>query len=296
LFFSQNQTLFLETPELKIIQGDSLVALTCPRSLSPKVLGALFGQGEQLRKEIIEYTVQPNDTLKSIAAKFDISLDTLLWANNLTKTSKIKTGQNLIILPVSGVVHIAKSGDTLSSIAKTYKANVDDIIEANELADESDVYIGDILVIPNGVMPKKAPVYGETYLADSFFKFPVQGRITQGLHWYNAVDIGAPCGTPVFAAAAGTILKAKYGWNSGIGNMVTISHGNGVVSYYGHLEVIKVNLGEQVSVGQIIGFVGGGKGMEGAGNSTGCHLHFTVIGAKNPLRNLPFGYQIKYVQ
>ncbi len=91
-------------------------------------------------------------------------------------------------------------------------------------------------------------------------------------------------------------MKAKYGWNSGGGNVVTISHGGGVVSYYGHLEVIKVSPGEQVGVGQLIGFVGGGRGMEGAGISSGCHLHFTVIGAKNPFGKLPLGHQIKFVQ
>lgn len=295
LFLNQSQSLFLEPPELKIIQNDCLAAFAPPRVLSQKVLGALFGQGEQLRKEITEYIVKPGDTLKSIAQNFDISLDTLLWANNLTQSSKIKTGQKLIILPVSGAVHLVKSGDTLNAIAKTYKANVDDIVDFNELADESDVYIGDILVIPNGVMPKRPPTYGETYLADSYFKFPVQGKISQILHWYNGVDIKNKCGTPIFAAAAGVVLKTKYGWNGGGGNVITISHGKGVVSYYGHLEVIKVNSGDTVNVGQLIGFMGGQPGMNGAGISTGCHLHFTVIGAKNPFGKLPFGYEIKYV-
>ena len=296
LFFNQQEAYLLEPPELKIIQNDSLAAVATPRVLSTKVLGAIFGQGPQIRKEIIEYEVQPNDTFNSIAQNFDISLDTLLLANDLTKSSKIKTGQKLIILPVSGLVHIVKSGDTLSEIAKTYKANVDDIIEINELSDENDIYIADILVIPNGVMPKKAPSYGEVYLADSYFKFPVQGRITQTLHWYNGVDIGASCGTPVFAAAPGAVLKAKYGWNAGGGNIVTISHGSGVVSYYGHLQSIKVNSGESITVGQLIGWVGGQPGMAGAGISSGCHLHFTVIGAKNPFGKLPFGYQMKFQQ
>lgn len=296
LSFNQSQTLFLEPPELKIIQEDSLAAFTPPRVLSTRVLGAFFGQGEQPRKEIIEYAVQPGDTLKSIAQKLEISLDTLLLANDLTASSKIKVDQKLIILPVTGVIHFAKAGDTLSAIAKTYKANVDEIIEINELADELDVYIGDILVVPNGVMPKQVPTYGEIYLADSYFKFPVQGRITQVLHWYNGVDIGNKCGTPIFAAASGVVLKSKYGWNSGGGNVVTISHGKGVISYYGHLEVIKVNSGDPVSVGQLIGFMGGQPGTSGAGISTGCHLHFTVIGAKNPLAKYPLGYEIKYVQ
>lgn len=296
LFFTQSQTAFLEPPELKIIEGDSLAAIASPRVLSLKVLGAIFGQEEQPRKEIIEYTVQSGDTLKSIAQNFGISLNTLLWANDLTSSSKIKTGQKLIILPVSGVIHFVKSGDTLSAIAKTYKAQTDEIIEMNEIADESDIYIGDILVIPNGVMPKKISEPIQTYLADNYFIIPVEGRITQALHWYNAVDIGNKCGTPVFAAAAGTVLKAKYGWNGGGGNVVTIMHKDGVVSYYGHLLNIFVKSGDIVDVGQKIGLVGGLPGTSGAGISTGCHLHFTVIGAKNPFRNMHYGDLMKYAQ
>lgn len=296
LFFSQNQSPFLEPPELNIIQGNSLVALTPPRALSLKVLGALFGQGEQPRKEIIEYTVQQGDTLKSIAQNFDISLDTLLWANELTKSSKIRVDDKFIVLPVSGAIHFVKTGDTLSTIAKTYKAQVEDIIEINEITDESDIYIGDILVVPNGVPPKKTFEPVQTYLADNYFIFPVEGKITQRLHWYNAVDIANKCGTPIFAAAPGVVQKAKYGWNSGGGNVVTILHEGGVVTWYGHLLSIFVKPGEPVDIGQKIGLVGGQPGTSGAGISTGCHLHFTVIGAKNPLAQYPLGYLIKYVQ
>lgn len=295
LFFNQSQPYLLEPPELKIIQSDCLAALTSPRVLSTKVLGAIFGQGPQIRKEIIEYIVQFGDTFQSIAKNFDISLDTLFASNNLIKSSKIKVGKSLVILPVTGLVHIVRAGDTLSEIAKTYKAQADEIIETNELADESDIYIGDILVVPNGILPKKIPTYSEAQLANSYFKFPVEGRITQVLHWYNGVDIGNKCGTPIFAAAAGTVLKAKYGWNGGGGNVVTIMHKNGVVSYYGHLEVISVKVGDSVDLGDRIGLMGGGKGMDGAGISTGCHLHFTVIGAKNPFGKFPLGYKMTYV-
>ena len=283
-------------PELKIIQNDCLAAFSTPRVLSTKVLGAIFGQGPQIRKEIIEYEVKSGDTFKSIASDFDISLDTLLLSNDLLASAKAKVGQKLIILPVTGLVYIVKSGDTLDAIAKLYKADTDEIVEVNELSDASDVYIGDILVVPNGIMPKKAPSYGQTYLASSYFKFPVEGKITQTLHWYNAVDIANKCGTPVFASAPGVVLKAKEGWNAGGGNIVTILHEKGVVSYYGHLGTILVKAGDTVGLGDRIGLMGGQPGTPGAGISTGCHLHFTVIGAKNPFAGLSLGYQMKYVQ
>jgi len=296
LFYNQSQSFLLEPPELKLIQNDSLAAFSTPRVLSTRVLGSIFGQGPQIRKEIIEYMVQQGDTFQSIADTFDISLNTVLTANELTKSSKIKVGQTLVILPVSGLLHFVKSGDALSSIAKVYQANVEEIIEANELADESDVYIGDILVVPNGIMPKKAPINSQTYLADSFFKFPVEGRITQTLHWYNGVDIANKCGTSIFAAASGTVLKAKYGWNGGGGNIVTILHKDGVVSWYGHLGTILVKAGDKVELGDRVGLMGGLPGTAGAGVSTGCHVHFTVIGAKNPFGTLSLGYQMKFVK
>jgi len=213
----------------------------------------------------------------------------LLWANDLLKNSKLKIGQNLVILPVSGLVHIAKSGDTIGEISKTYKAKTEDIIAFNNLTNEGDIFIGDILVIPNGIMPTKlVPSLTQTQLADSFFIYPTEGRITQTLHWYNAIDIANKCGSPIYAAAAGTIKRTAYGWNGGGGNLITILHSGGVVTYYGHLMSLFVKSGDQVNVGDRIGLMGQ------TGKSTGCHLHFGVTGAKNPLTNSPVGTTIKY--
>jgi murein DD-endopeptidase MepM/ murein hydrolase activator NlpD len=113
--------------------------------------------------------------------------------------------------------------------------------------------------------------------------------MTQGFHWYNAIDFShGQCGEPIYAAAGGTIQKVKltdsrsvwaYG---GAGNHVTILHPNGVVSFYGHLASAPVSPGDQVSQGQVIGYMGGAPGMAGAGKSTGCHVHFQVTGARNP--------------
>jgi len=292
LFSTQVQ--FSEAPDLKIVESDSLAAFAVHRVLSTKVLGSYFGQGPQVRSEITDYAVQAGDTIKSIAESFDVSQDTILNANDLSKSSKLKTGQKLVILPVSGLVHIVKSGDTITSIAKLYKADAEAVVDVNQLAHESDIYIGDFLVVPDGVMPKKAPVYSETLLADNYFIFPVEGKITQALHWYNGVDVANKCGTPVYVAAPGTVLKAKYDPVSGGGNVVTVLHKDGVVTWYGHMMTMSVKPGDKLEIGDKIGLMGGQPGMAGAGISTGCHLHFSVIGAKNPLRNLPFGYVIKY--
>lgn len=280
----------IEPPDLNIIQENSLLAISPVFIPSFKVLGGLVDEPNFDSKEIIEYMVQQGDTLVSISGKFDISLDTLLWANNLTKNSILKRDQKLIILPVSGALYYVKKGDTLTEIAKTYRGEIKEIVAFNELSNEEDIFIGDILIIPGGVVPtpaKKPKIVGDFSvripLAENYFIYPtLSRRISQGLHWYNAVDFDGDCGDPIYAVAQGTVLKTKFGWNFGAGNYLTILHPNGVVTNYGHLQSILVAPGTNVSQGQLIAYMGGKPGAPGAGKSTGCHLHFGVHGARNP--------------
>lgn len=295
LFFSQNKILALETPDL-IIQDSFIYGVSTPRVLTTQTLGAIFGELNG-NKSVNNYYVEPGDTIESIAENFNISINTLLWANNLSKNSTLKVGQTLVILPVSGLVHIVKSGDTISEISKTYKSKVDDIIAFNDLTSEGDIFIGDILIVPGGTMPSKtAPSIIQAPLADNFFIYPSEGKISQSLHWYNAVDIANNCGTPIYAAASGTVQRVRYGWNAGGGNQITILHSNGIVTYYGHLMTIFVKTGDRVNVGERIALMGGANGMAGAGISTGCHLHFGVTAAKNPFAKYSRGTIIKYKQ
>lgn len=295
LFFERKGSFSAETPDLKIVQDNFIYGVSTPRVFTAQTLGSVLGDPfKQDQKEVIEYLVQAGDTVESVAQNFKISLNTLLWANNLPKNSTLRTGQVVAVLPVSGVVHIVKSGDTIGEISKTYKAKTEDVVAFNELAGELDIFIGDILIVPDGVMPAKPAPSVPASLANSFFIYPAEGKITQGIHWYNAVDVANKCGTPVYAAAPGAVQRAKYGWNSGGGNLVTILHSNGIVTYYGHLMTIFVKPGDKVDVGTKIGLIGGGIGMEGAGISTGCHLHFGVAGAKNPLSAYLKGASIKY--
>jgi len=133
-------------------------------------------------------------------------------------------------------------------------------------------------------------------VADSFFIYPTEGKITQGVHWFNAIDVANKCGTPVYAAASGTVQRVMYGYNFGGGNYITIWHAGGITTYYGHLMTIFVKPGDIISVGDRIALMGGGAGMAGAGLSTGCHLHFDVRGAKNPLSKYYLGTKLKYTK
>lgn len=283
LFLVSGESFFIEPPDLFFVQENSLKAASPPGLITPKVLGSLVGSSEEgVRKEIIEYIIKEGDNLWNIAESFDISLDTLLWANDLNKNSILVPGQKLIILPVSGLIHHVQKGDTLSEIAKTYEVKTEEIISFNELEDER-IFVGDILIIPGGTMPTRSYTYpSQTPLASSFFICPIPSpcRITQGLHWYNAIDFGnGKCGEPVYAAAGGLVQKTGYG--RVIGNFIRIEHPNGVITAYGHLSKILVIPGQKVVQGDRIG-LSGYSGYTIPAGPSGCHLHFEVRGARNP--------------
>ncbi|MBZ9569545.1 LysM peptidoglycan-binding domain-containing protein [Patescibacteria group bacterium] len=282
LFLGSGESFLVESPNLFFVQKNSLRAASPPLTVTPKVLGSLIGDSRpEVRGEIIEYSVQSGDSLWNIAADFEISLDTLLWANDLNKNSKILPGQKLIILPVSGVVHHVQKGESLSEIAQDYKAEFDKIISLNELSGE-DIFIGDILIIPDGVMPSRSYTVAQIPVASSYFICPIPSpcRITQGLHWYNAIDFSnGKCGEPIYAVAGGLVQKTGYGRISG--NFIRIEHPNGIVTVYGHLSKILVSPGQNVLQGDKIGYTGY-SGYTIPAGPAGCHLHFEVRGARNP--------------
>jgi len=285
LFFSQNKELAIETPDLKIIDN-SLGAVSTTSILTTQTLGDIFGGSDSATSEIRSHEAQIGDTVDSVAKFYGITPETIAWANDISKNSALKVGQTLTILPVSGVVHIVKNGDTITQISKTYKAKEEEIIAYNGLSNPQDIFIGDMLIIPNGVMPKiPVAMPAQIPLAKSFLKLPLlQATLTQGLHYHNAVDLASKCGDYVYAAAGGVVQRAVFNnkWNLGMGNYVTILHQNGVVTYYGHLQHVFVKPGDPVYRSTSIGLEGR------TGQATGCHVHFEVIGAQNPFaRFLP---------
>lgn len=103
--------------------------------------------------ELRVYKVQPGDTLVSIAQQFGLSLQTMLWSNNLNEDSLLHPGQELWILPVDGLLHTVAPGDTLRDIAARYNADMSKIVEVNNMSDASLIKPGDWLVIPDGQRP-----------------------------------------------------------------------------------------------------------------------------------------------
>jgi surface antigen len=110
-----------------------------------------FTQGEE---DVFLYTVQEGDTVGSIAVKYNINSNTIRWANGLDNVDMIHPGDQLFILPVSGVQAVVKSGDTIQSIAKKYGGKVDEIIAYNDLPANGDLKEGEEIMIPDGVAPE----------------------------------------------------------------------------------------------------------------------------------------------
>ncbi len=139
---SQENTSFNET-NLATFQQNALLIQTSP----------ITTISQEARDGITIYLVQEGDTLSSIAAKFGISLNTLLWTNKLKETSVIRPGDELTILPVNGLIHRVQSGDTIGAIATKYKANTEKIIAFNDLPADGAIQIGQKLIVPDGQMP-----------------------------------------------------------------------------------------------------------------------------------------------
>lgn len=258
------------------------------------------GNGGQISVHTVrECTEESCETLSHIADMYGVSVNTILWANDIDDPRHVQEGDDLIILPITGIRHVVKSKETLNSIAKKYggdtkekaEAMISDIIDYNRLASANDISVGETVVVPGGVMhtatPKKTNTSSRSVARSSSsgssassgsLIHPVPGAIrTQGIHGYNAVDLAAAAGTPIRAAAAGEIIVSKSGgWNGGYGNYVVIKHSNGAQTLYAHNSRNAVLAGTRVAAGETIGYVGN------TGRSTGSHLHFEVRGSSNP--------------
>ncbi len=108
------------------------------------------------------------------------------------------------------------------------------------------------------------------------FSLPARGVNWGVLHPHNAVDIAGACGSSVYAVAAGQIVDVRAGWDGGYGNYVDIDHGNGMSTRYAHAVEVIVKIGQMVAGGDAVARMGN------TGNSTGCHVHFEVLGPAAP--------------
>lgn len=271
------------------------------------------------RVEVITYTVETGDNLFSIAERFSLKPETILWGNFDTlqdNPNMLSTGQVLNILPTDGTYYEWNEGDNLANVAAFFGVDVNAILNfsGNQFdltsTDPANPGIesGTWLIIPGGKRalkdwgppaisrsnPASARYYGDGYCGEVYegaigsgtFVWPtayqsISGYGYSGIH--PAIDIAGATGNAVNAADSGVVVFA--GWsNYGYGYMVVIDHGTGWQTAYAHLSAVAVTCGQSVFQGGYIGALGS------TGNSTGPHLHFETVynGAKpNPLDYLP---------
>jgi murein DD-endopeptidase MepM/ murein hydrolase activator NlpD len=186
-----------------------------------------------------------------------------------------------VILPVSGVLYDIQPGDTLNSIAEKYSVDVNKIISYNIGLSPSKLENRNTIIIPYA-KPLKTSYYTSSALPEypGYFAVPTTGWNWGKLHNYNAVDIANACGTAVYVCAEGLVSEVyTSGWNGGYGKYILVEHPNSTKTLYAHLDKSIVSVGDYVSQGDVIGYIGNTGKTDGV---TGCHLHLEVIGAKNP--------------
>ncbi len=246
----------------------------------------------------ILHTVEPGESIGSIARMNFLKPDTIRWANGLKENDQVKPGQKLLILPVDGVLHTVKRGQNLQMISDLYGSNAAAISGQNKIRG-GYLLAGQELIIPNGrpIVTIAAPVKkpgkptiqvptggGPVSFPEiknfsiqpsyGIFQNPCDCFFTQYFgRSHFGVDMQHRGGSPIFAAEAGTVTRADYGWNGGYGNVIEIDHGGGVKTLYAHNKKIYVAKGDTVTRGQAISFMGNTGRVHGP---TGIHLHLEV--------------------
>lgn len=298
--------------EVIIADADGYLTKLAPQTVE----GDRSGMNDSLT-----HIVSNGETLSSIAAKYSIKVDTIMWQNGISNPNSLRIGQELVIPPADGLYHKIKAGETLSQIAGNYKIDSNLIAKQNSLEESAVLSVGQELFIPGaqGVIPvEEAPAIkgnaaanrntiartgtssrssyvanpgltgsSETPAAGKTMIWPTSGKVTQGYKKYHpGLDIAKYPGGPIWAACSGTIAKASSGtYAGGYGNHVIIDCDNGTKTLYAHMEYLSVAVGDAVSQGGVLGKMGNTGRVYGR---TGVHLHFEVW--KNGVKQSPWNY------
>jgi len=260
------------------------------------------------RTNLSEYTVETGDTLFSVAARFGLLPETLLWSNRYNigdDPHMIFPGQKLVIMPVDGTLHVWSAGEGLNGVAEFYQVTPETIInypgnnlKMSTLGDLANPNIepGTMLIIPGGkgqytdwripritredpatalnVGPGACPESYDGVLGTLSFTWPISTHTLSGYDYaptanHFGIDITGQIGDPVFTVDNGVVVYA--GWNDwGYGNMVVVDHGQGWQSLYAHMSTVEVICGQEVYRGDMVGTVGD------TGMALGPHLHFEL--------------------
>nr|WP_236838687.1 M23 family metallopeptidase [Caldalkalibacillus salinus] len=256
----------------------------------------------------LTYEVQEGDTLSGIAVAHDVKQSEIMRINHIENKHQLSIGEKLKI-PLKERKYVVKHGETVESIAREQGIPLEDILANNRMVIESNpaLYPGQEIHLPQAPAepvhqplstPRRYAEKGQVTVAsrsqdakvDGSFIWPLDGTLTStyGMRWgkpHNGIDISNAqrANAPIVAAQSGVVTDAYY-HRGGYGNLVIISHGDGLETYYAHLSSMTVSEGMHISQGETIGYMGQ------TGHATGYHLHFEIrINNRpvNPINHLP---------
>lgn len=321
------------TGPIAVMRSTDAVPVTESFSAGVSAAAATSGEassGTQPLADIIDpqrpyalYTTQPGDTISSIAAAYDVSVETIIDNNSEVRDdSLILVGQKLLIPRTDGILYTVEHGETLSDIIDRYNnVTVDDVLafRPNSLSDGSNLETGRQIILPNAVPkpppppppppePEPAPApapapSGSSGSPSAEPPPPSGGRFSLPVSAWNAIsdpfgtprgagrihtgtdfDLYGHWGSPIFSSCDGTVTRTEYLTYS-YGYHVIVDCGDGWSTLYAHMSDIHVSPGQAVSAGTVLGISGS------TGYSTGEHLHFEIRingSPVNPAQYLPF--------
>lgn len=248
-------------------------------------LAAVSLAGNSAERAVL-HAVKPGETLSSIAALYGTTVENLASLNSLSNPNSIRAG-DILVVALKPQTHVVQRGESLWAIAQKYGVTVDALLLFNHLPNPDYVLPGQSLIIPPAGGADALPALALQLLQrQPFHVWPVDGGgVITSLYgprngrMHKGLDIAAPTGTRVLAAAPGRVTYAD--WAGTYGMLVVIDHEDGTLTRYAHNSHIVVRPGQRVEAGQHIADVGS------TGLSTGPHLHFEVEIAGETVDPLP---------
>lgn len=258
----------------------------------------VFNQLIVQSNDMKEYIVQEGDIVGRIAEKFGLKVEEIRKVNPSIDIDNISIGEKLIIVAPRYVVNVKKSSYKTAEEKISYEVEYEDtqelykgdskvkvqgtegkklvkteLVSINGILEKTNIISEDVLEVPKTEIVLRGTKERPRTVATGVFDKPSRGSVSSrfGQRWsrqHTGIDIAAPKGTPNKAADGGTVTFA--GWDGNYGKLIIINHGNGLTTYYAHNDTIKVEKGQKVAKGDVIGTAGT------TGNVTGPHLHFEV--------------------
>lgn len=283
----------------KVRSGDTLSALATEYGIDPDTIvfnnnikGETLTPGQTLYIPPVDgllYTVKEDKDLSAIADEYKTDVNTMADINDMTPKAKLKAGEHIVI---PGMQHIIALKEKMAADELAEKNRIAEEVRKEQekrqslLADAEKQRIADAKkaatapkTTTTAAAKKSAPAGGGAIEQGKKIVHPVSGGVITQQYKYGhpGIDFAYVQGdhtTGIHAAAAGKVIQAQGGWNGGYGNVVVVDHGNGMQTRYAHLREIYVSVGDSVSAGQLVGWMGNTGNVYGR---TGLHLHFEVI-------------------